>query len=126
MLSMSRQRHRGRRVAQIALASALALPALPGVAAADRAATPKERRAIGGSARCLNIRISTVSTRWAKLTATNRSGCGGADGFQLLRKTNGQWIFVVSGPSVSDPCDAGNAYPKVPVRVQRDLGLCDG
>ena len=92
---------------------------------ARRKPTSKERAAIARAmdrpARCLFIRVSTVSRRWASVRLRNRKrSCAryAADGVGVFRKRkDGRWRFVTAGSAFDCP------VPNVPRRVQRDLRI---
>ena len=108
----------------------LIVAAAPAVAEASRAPTKREAKSLARKmgknvpTRCLRIRISTVSERWAGVRfRLEKRSCDqwNADGIGVFKRRRasrpGPWRFVTAGSSFDCP------VPKVPSRVAKDLKI---
>lgn len=106
-------------VVTLALVGAVAAPAH-----ADKAPTASQRAAIARSAktpaRCLIIRVSTVSGHWGsyRFDADRYDSCRkyAADGIAIVRRSDGRWRQRYAGSDCMTP-----PRRTVPTSVWRDL-----
>jgi hypothetical protein len=114
----------------VVLAIAAVVLTAPAPADASRQPTKREAKSLARKmgknvpTRCLRIRISTVSERWAGVRfRLDKRSCDrwNADGIGVFKRRRasrpGPWRFVTAGSSFDCP------VPKVPSRVAADLKI---
>ncbi len=111
-------------IAVVAPASALGSKARPGTVApttAQRAAILKAFGDPGAAAPCLIVRLAASDHNYATVRFRRTKGCQrwAFDGKNVIKRgKHGRWSIAFEGSAYGCP------LPRIPLQVQRDLGVC--